>query len=110
MTPGESECQKIYNEGAACLNDRAFKKAIRMFTKAIDHYSPTVDTQHDLAVIHCARSHAYYHLKKMEESQADAERTIELRPTWSKVKRSVTLSSILTRRLRGAELGLLPKS
>lgn len=68
--------------------DREFKKAVRLFTKALEHFDANRDNQHDLAVIHCARSHAFFHMKKSDESLADAERAIELRPTWSKARRS----------------------
>ena len=84
-----SELTKIYEEGKKALQESDLKKAIKQFSKSIAAYNSAVDRQDDLAIVHCARSTAYYQIDKQKESLADAEEAIKLKPQWSKVTKVI---------------------
>lgn len=79
-----TELARRYEEGKRALSDGNYKKAIRMFDKALRSYNSDKDCQHDKAVLCCARSAANFFWKKHDEAITDAETAISISPTWSK--------------------------
>ena len=53
--------------------------------EAITLYSEAIDLDPDNHVLYSNRSAAYANLKKYQEALEDAEKTIQLKPDWSKV-------------------------
>jgi outer membrane protein assembly factor BamD (BamD/ComL family) len=76
---------RLYEEGKEALSARNYKRAIKKFDKALTEFDPDSDTQHDKAVVLCARSAAKYHWGKYEESLQDAELAVQTKPDSSKV-------------------------
>lgn len=61
-----------------------FKKALKLFSRALKAYQAQEDTIDDLGVVYAAKSSANYHLERLTESICDADRAIDVRPNWSK--------------------------
>jgi stress-induced-phosphoprotein 1 len=66
------------NKGNAAMSAGDFKTAIEHYTKAIQH-----DAQNH--VLYSNRSAAFASLKQYGPALDDAEKTIQLKPDWSKV-------------------------
>lgn len=67
------------------MSKNDYGKAIKLFTKALKAYDTNFEGPNDMAVIFCARSAAFWHSCKYEESLKDAIKAIDNRPDWSKV-------------------------
>lgn len=67
----------LKNKGNAALSEDRFEDAIAAYTEAI-----ALDEQNH--VLYSNRSAAYAKLLKYEEALKDAEKTVEVNPTWPK--------------------------
>lgn len=61
-----------------------FKRARKLFSRALKAYQQEADSIEDLSVVYVARSAAHYHLEHYSDSMHDAKKAIEIRPNWSK--------------------------
>lgn len=68
---------ELKNKGNAALSEDRFEDAIAAYTEAI-----ALDDQNH--VLYSNRSAAYAKLLKYEEALKDAEKTVEVNPTWPK--------------------------
>lgn len=84
------------------------------FLLAVEHFSKAIGFNPTDKVLYSNRSGAYASLKKFEEALKDAEKCVELDPTWAKVRPNVfepvaqiirlpsEFQRILLRRIRSA--------
>lgn len=55
------------------------------YPKAVDCYTNAIDLAPDNHVLYSNRSAAYTSMGQYEKALADAEKTVELQPSWPKV-------------------------
>lgn len=70
----------LVQEGTAAVKKGYYAPAITYFTQAL-----SVSESYNPEMIYSARSLSYFRLKKYQESLDDAEKTIKLKLSWSKV-------------------------
>lgn len=75
-----SSAEELKAKGNAAFSAGKFEEAVEHFTAAI-----TIDPSNH--VLYSNRSGAYASLQKYNEALQDAEKTIQLKPDWSKVER-----------------------
>ena len=73
------QAEEWKNRGNAALKEEKYNEAVECYTKAIE----CDPTNH---ILYSNRSAAYIKLKDGEAALKDAEKAIELAPTWSRVR------------------------
>ena len=77
-----SEYDKYRDKGRQYFKEGNYKKSLEFFSKAIECYKENNDELH---VLYSNRSAAFLALEKLDSALEDAERTINIKPEWSKV-------------------------
>lgn len=57
------------------------------FTEAVDNYTKALELEPENAVYYSNRSAAHAKLDNFQKAADDAQRAIDLKPTWGKVRR-----------------------
>ena len=73
------QANQLKTEGNTALKDDRPDEAIRLYSEAID-------LDPDNHILHSNRSAAYAKTAKYDLALKDAERTVELKPNWFKVR------------------------
>lgn len=79
--------EKSVKAGAAAMKEKKYFEAVHHFTKALDIFSTvreTGDSSRELAILYANRSAAYFNLSAWVDSVTDAERAIEVDPTYAR--------------------------